>query len=302
MPVTNTSLSVVVLTHNEEVNLPACLESLSPLACEIFVVDSGSTDRTAEIARAAGADVIHHPFDTQARQLNWALDTIPFKSDWVLRLDADERLTPELAGELGTALPGLGDEVTGLYVKRRVYFMGRWMRHGGYYPTWLLRLWRNGCARAEDRAMDEHMVLLRGHAAYLKHDIEERNQKGLFAWVERQNSYSTREVNALTERSMQPEISPSFFGRPEQRRRWLKYSVYLRFPLFLRAFLYFVWRYFFQLGFLDHREGLIFHFLQACWLRFLIDAKLYEARLEQPQTQLPKEPVAAGQFGERRQK
>jgi glycosyltransferase involved in cell wall biosynthesis len=264
------------------VNLPACLESVRALGGPVFVVDSGSTDRTTEIARAFGAEVVVHEFRTQAQQLNWALEALPLETEWVLRLDADERLTPELAEELRTTLPALGDDVTGLYFKRRVYFLGRWIRHGGYYPTWLLRVWRRGCARSEDREMDEHMILLRGRHEYLRHDIEEKNQKDLAAWVDRQNRYSTREVAALLDGARQAEITPSARGTPEARRRWLKYGVYLRFPLFFRAVLYFLWRYFFRLGFLDGKPGLIFHFLQGCWHRFLIDAKLYEARRMRP--------------------
>lgn len=276
------SLSVIVLTYNEEGNLPSCLESLRGLGCEVFVIDSGSTDRTVAIARAAGAEVVTHEFETQARQLNWALDSLSLQGEWVLRLDADERVTPELARELRSVLVTLGAEITGLYVKRRVYFMGRWIRHGGYYPTWLLRLWRRGCARSEDRLMDEHMVLLRGKATFLKHDIVEQNRKGLSAWIGRQNHYSSREVMALFNGPSDGQIPPRLFGTPEARRRWLKYSVYLRFPSFFRALLYFLFRYFCRLGFLDGKEGLIFHFLQGCWYRFLVDAKIYEARKRAP--------------------
>ena len=162
-------LTVIVLTFNEEIDLPACLDSLSRLGCRIVVVDSDSDDRTVEIAKAAGADVFRHEFESQAQQLNWALDHIPMDSLWLLRLDADERFTPELAEELQTKLSGPTDNVTGFYVKRRVHFMGRWIRHGGYYPTWLLRVWKRGAARCEDRLMDEHMVLSEGEAAFLDH-------------------------------------------------------------------------------------------------------------------------------------
>jgi len=279
------SLSVIILTHNEEANLPACLESLKGLDCEVFVVDSGSTDRTMEIAQTYSAHVVSHEFHTQAQQLNWALDHLPLRGNWILRLDADERLTPELAQELGFLLPVVDLGITGFYLKRRVYFMGRWIRHGGYYPTWLLRVWRKDVARAEDRMMDEHMILLRGRSDFLKHDIKEENQKGLSAWLERQNKYSTREVEGFFQLRRGQEIPPSLFGTPEAKRRWLKHNLYLRFPMFIRAFLYFGWRYCFRLGFLDGREGLIFHFLQGCWYRFLIDAKIYEVGSKDRQRQ-----------------
>ncbi len=278
-PIPACALSAVILTYNEEANLPGCLASLRGLADEVVVVDSGSTDQTAEIARRYGARVVAHEFETQARQLNWALEHIPWQGNWVLRLDADERVSPELATELQVSLPSVEADVTGYYLKRRVYFLGRWMRHGGYYPTWLLRVWRRGCARSDDRVMDEHMVLLRGRVLYLRHDIVEQNQKGLSAWVDRQNRYASREAAAVLKGAAPTGTPPSFFGPPEARRRWLKYRVYLLVPRFLRAWLYFVFRYVFQLGFLDGREGLIFHFLHGCWYRFLIDAKIYELQL-----------------------
>ena len=276
----NPGLTTVVLTYNEELNLPGCLESLQALGCEVFAVDSGSTDRTVEIAETAGAQLVYHPFQSQAQQLNWALENLPLKEQWVLRLDADERLTPELTQELSATLPAADDEVSGFYVKRRVYFMGRWIRHGGYYPTWLLRVWRRGSAKVEDRLMDEHMVLLQGRAAFLKHDIVEQNQKGLYHWVERHNRYSTREAQAQLEGSTGAEISPSLFSTPEARRRWLRHRVYYRLPVLLRSFLYFIYRYFIRLGFLDGRQGLVFHFLQGFWYRFLVDAYILESRLK----------------------
>jgi len=274
-----TLLSLVILTYNEELNLSACLESVQGLPYEIFVVDSGSTDGTVKIAQDLGCQVVYHAFETQAQQLNWALEHLPLQGDWILRLDADERLTPELAQELSIVLPTLSADITGLYFKRRVYFLGRWMRHGGYYPTWLLRVWRRGCAWSENRLMDEHMILQQGQAAFLQHDIVEQNHKGLSVWIERQNRYASREAIALLAEVSDNQIPPRLFGTPEARRRWLKYNVYLRCPPFFRAFVYFLLRFFVQRGFLDGKEGLIFHFLQGCWYRFLIDAKTYEHQL-----------------------
>jgi glycosyltransferase involved in cell wall biosynthesis len=274
-------ISVIILTLNEELNLGPCLASCQPLTCDLFVVDSGSVDRTEEIARAAGAAFVYHPFDTQAGQLNWALANLPLTGEWILRLDADERLTQELGSELNVRLTRLDEDVTGLFIKRRVYFMGRWIRHGGYYPTWLMRVWRRGAAQCESRVMDEHMVLLTGKPDFLQCDIEEHNRKQLSLWIERQNGYSTREVMALLHKEVGHKVQPSLFGTPEARRRWLKYYAYLPFPPLIRPFLYFFWRYFFRLGFLDGKQGLIFHFLQGCWYRFLVDAKLYEFNISE---------------------
>ena len=271
-------LTAIVLTYNEEIDLPGCLDSLGLLGCRIVVVDSGSDDRTVEIAEQAGADLFHHDFESQARQLNWTLDNVPMDSAWLLRLDADERITPELAEELAEKLSPPPDGVTGLYFKRREYFMGRWIRHGGYYPTWLLRVWKRGAARCEDRSMDEHMVLSEGEAAFLDHDIVEESGKGLVRWTEKHNRYAVRETQAIMAGSSETGVQASIRGAPESRRRWMRDRVYGRTPLFLRAFLYFGYRYFIRLGFLDGRAGLVFHFLQGCWYRFQVDALLYEAR------------------------
>ena len=274
-------ISIIVLTYNEEVNIEACLRSVYDWAGEIFVVDSGSTDRTLEIAGRYTDQVFYHPFESWGAQVNWALDNLPFSYEWVLRLDADETVTPELAQELGCRLPALPDDVTALYCKRRVYFLGKWIRHGGYYPTWLLRIFRRRSVRYERHYGEaEHAIILTGSPEYLKHDIIDYNHKGLAFWTIKHEGYAAREVASLL--GMQPgtrvEIQGSPFGTPEVRKRWLKKNVYGRLPLFVRAFIYFLYRYILRLGFLDGIEGLIFHFLQGCWYRFYVDAKIWEAK------------------------
>lgn len=275
-------IAAVVLTYNEELNLEQCLKSICDLAAEIFVVDSGSTDKTLEIARKYGTLVFEHPFKNQADQFNWALDNLEIKSDWILKLDADEHITPELKEEITEVLPGTPSDFSGFYIKRRVYFMGRWIRHGGYYPTWFLRLWKNGMGRSEDKEMDEHIILLSGVAGKFKNDFVDENLHNLEWWTAKQNLFSSREVKEIMKSDRGIEVVPDLRGSQGARKRWLKKNVYMQLPRFMRASLFFFYRYFLRLGFLDGREGLIFHFLQAFWYRFLIDAKLYEAeRLRQ---------------------
>jgi glycosyltransferase involved in cell wall biosynthesis len=273
-------LSIILLTKNEETNLPATLTSLRELDAEIFVVDSGSTDRTVAIAQQAGCHVFEHPFENQAKQLNWALQNLSITTPWIMRLDADERLTPELVEELKQVLSQTPEDITGYQVKRRVFFMGRWIRHGGYYPTWLLRIWRTGVGTCEQRCMDEHIVLSRGKTANLQHDIIDENHKGLSFWTDKHNHYADREVKDFL--SAMSDASDDLLkgGQLSQasRRRWVKTNLYARSPLFFRAFLYFLMRYTIGLGFLDGIEGLIFHLLQGFWYRFLVDAKIYETR------------------------
>lgn len=270
-------LNVIILTHQEELNLPHALCSLKGLDCEVFVVDSGSTDRTVEIARSFGAHVVQHAFESQARQLNWALDTLPLTAPWTLRLDADERLTDELATEISRMLKDAPPEVAGYLIKRRFYFWGRWIRFGGYYPTWLLRLWRTGMARSEEVWMDEHMVMTGGSIGRLKHDLIDENHKGLTFWIDKHNRYSDREVMVIDAGA--GESKRRHLGAAVARKRFLKNSLYGRSPLFLRAIGYGMLRYFILLGFLDGKAGFVFHFLQGFWYRLLIDAKIYERRM-----------------------
>ncbi len=276
-------ISIIILTRNEEVNLPACLTSLQQLEAEIFIVDSGSTDRTVEIAKDSNCQVFEHPFENQAQQINWALENLRIKTPWIMRLDADERLTPELVEELNQILPQTPANITGYQVKRRVFFMGRWIRYGGYYPTWLLRIWRTGIGTCEQRWMDEHIVLSKGKIANLEYDIIDENNKGLNFWIDKHNSYANREVkDMLTMGSLATDslIKKGQLSQASQRR-WVKQNLYRRSPLFVRSFLYFFMRYTFGLGFLDGTEGLIFHFLQGFWYRFLVDAKIYELKKQQ---------------------
>jgi len=277
-------ISVIILSFNEEKNIEDCLKSIYGWVEEIFIVDSYSTDKTLEIARKYTDKIYQHPFENQAKQFNWGLDNLPITTDWIMRLDADEMVTPELANELSYILPNISPDITGLYLKRRVYFMGKWIKHGGYYPTWLLRIWRKDKARYEERAMDEHVILHEGKTIRLKRDIIDWNKKGLSFWVEKHNQFASREMQAILDHyndrlELNPlYLAPSLLGSQEQKKRWLKEKLYLHMPLFLRSFLYFLYRYFFRLGFLDGKEGLIFHFLQGFWYRFLVDAKIYEMK------------------------
>jgi glycosyltransferase involved in cell wall biosynthesis len=268
-------VSVIVLTFNEEANLPACLESLRGLPCVVFVVDSGSSDRTIEIARQHSAAVTHHEFENYAAQRNWALDNLPIKTPWVLNLDADERLTPELREEIKGLLERPPANVSGFLLRKRTIFMGRWIRHGGHYPSYHLRLFRNGKGRCEARRYDQHFVT-DGHAQKLTSDYLDVVSSSLLAWTLRHGRWAGMEASELLDpQAAGNQVKPAVLGNPIQRRRWWR-NVYAHGPLFSRALAYWVYRYFFRLGFLDAREGMIFHFLQCFWFRFLVDAMIYE--------------------------
>ena len=274
-------ISLVILTYNEEKQIVRCINSAKDICSDIFIIDSFSTDSTVEIAESLGAKVFQKEWmNNHAKQFNWGLENLPVKTDWVLRLDADEYLTPELANEINQKLSTLNKDITGVILKRRVYFMNRWIKHGGYYPIYLLRLWRCGSGKYEERWMDEHVKLEHGNAITFENDFVDDNLNNLTWWTNKHNNYATREaidlLNIKYNFSATVGIDANLSKAQDKRKRWLKENLYTFIPLFLRPFLYFIYRYIFKIGFLDGIPGLIWHFLQGFWYRFLVDAKVYD--------------------------
>jgi len=271
-------VAVVILTRDEEANLPYALASVVEWAAEIWVVDAGSTDRTVAIAEASGATVVTHAFTGYAAQRTWALRALPFQQEWVVFLDADEALTPELREDLRIALAAPPPGVAGFYVKRRFIFLGRWLRHGGYYPVWLLRAVRHRVARCEERGVDEHL-LVDGETARLAHDLLHEDRRPLSRWIERHVQYAALAAADLERRAPADGVAPRWGSRePVERSRWWYERVYRRIPLGARALAYFCYRYVLRGGFLDGQEGLVYSILQVLWYRVLIDANILEAR------------------------
>lgn len=272
-------ISVIILTLNEEKHLERCLKSLRLFTDKILIVDSGSTDRTLAIAESLGAKVVQNPWVTYAAQFNFGIENNPFKTKWLMRMDADEYVLPELAAEITANLSNLPENVTGLFVKRRVMFMNQWIRRGGYYPIWLLRIWQSGKGICEELWMDEHIKLFEGQTIQLKNDLVDHNLNNLTWWTQKHNLYAIREVIDLLDIKYNfasaNRVAPKLLGTQDQRKRYLKLK-YASLPLFTRPFIYFFYRYVLQLGILDGRKGLIWHVLQGLWYRFLVDAKLYE--------------------------
>lgn len=274
-----TDLTVVILTKNEEQNLEKCIKSFKNVAKRVVVVDSYSTDKTVELAKELGAEVFEHPFENHAAQFNWALDNADIQTEWVMKVDADEEFTLELADEIDEKLDKLPPNVNGVILRRRVYFMGRWLKHGGKYPELLLRIFRVGHGMSEMKLMDEHIVVTDGDVVTFKNDFSDNNNKSLEWWIAKHNWYSNKEVleqqtktGALNDESVE-ETATSMQAKV---KRFVKNHGYYSLPKFFRAHLYFIYRYYFRLGFLDGAEGKIYTFLQAYWYRFLVDAKMYE--------------------------
>lgn len=268
-------VSVLIPTKNEERNIVECINSVS-WADEIVVFDSFSDDRTVHIAREIGVKVVQREFDNFATHKNWALDHIDFKHEWILILDADERITDALATEIN-ALLQQPPEFNGYYIPWQNWFAGKWIRHGGGYPRWNLRLLRRGYGRYEPRIVHEH-VLLDGPAGFLKNELINYDYKGIERWVDRHNTYSSMEaVEVYRERSQRnKKFLPTNLGtRGPERRRFLKNLAYRYLPT--RSLAKFLWMYVLRQGFLDGRMGFRYCLLQAFY-EYQISLKLEELR------------------------
>ena len=274
-------IAVIILTYNEELHIERALRSIASIAREIVIVDSYSTDRTLEICRAAGARVVQNPFVNQAKQFQWSLDNVPVTSEWIIRLDADEIIEPDLAKEIAEKLPQLRSDVAGINLHRKTIFLNRWIKHGGRYPLTMLRIWRRGKGRIEDRWMDEHIYLTEGRAVTFDGGFADHNLNDLTFFTDKHNKYATREaIEVINQRRglflFKNDGGTRTTSRQASSKRFLKENLYNKVPFEIGALSYFLYRYFLRFGFLDGREGLIYHFLQGFWYRFLVGAKVRE--------------------------
>jgi glycosyltransferase involved in cell wall biosynthesis len=289
-PAAPLDLTVAILTYNEAMHIERAIASVAPFARDILVIDSFSNDGTVDLARKAGARVLQNPFVNQAKQFQWGLDQGQIRTRWILRLDADEILESDLGAKLIATLPTLPDDVVGINFNRKHIFMNRWVRHGGRYPLRLLRLWRNGHGRVEDRWMDEHMVVWGGRCITLSGGFADWNLRDLTYFTDKHNKYATREaIDRLGHKYKLLERDEAFYAESASlqaiAKRFIKEKIYNRLPFWAAPLFYFLFRYFIQLGFLDGKSGLIYHFLQGFWYRFLVEAKTLE--LEQGLPNLP---------------
>lgn len=277
------TVAVIILTYNEERHIARALDSISSFATQVFVVDSYSTDATVAIAEQYGAKVFLRPFRNYADQFQWAIENLPISSEWTMRLDADEVIDPDLIDEVKVKLPLVTADhlIGGINLKRRHIFMGRWIRHGGRYPLVLTRFWRSGHGRIEDRWMDEHIIIDSGKTTIFDNFFSDVNLQDLTFFTEKHNKYATREaIDALNQKyslfKSEFTVTAESASFQASYKRFLKEKIFNKLPFWLGPLNYFLYRYFIQLGFLDGLPGLIYHFLQGFWYRFLVGAKVYE--------------------------
>lgn len=276
-------LTVIILTYNEEIHIRRCIENVEPIARDIFIIDSFSTDKTLEIAKGyEKVHILQNKWENNyAKQFNWGLENADIKTKWVLRLDADEYLTPELIDELSRTLPDMSDNYTGIVFPLRRVFLGRTIRRGMPVVK-LLRMFQYGKATSEVRMMDEHIQLKEGEAIELKNEFADDNLNNLSWWTQKHIGYAIREATDLLD--MEFDLTGSAkndetikLSSQALKKRRRKHG-YAKKPLFWRSFAYFIYRYFFKLGFLEGKEGFLWHFLQGWWYRTLVDAKVYEIK------------------------
>lgn len=279
--------SVLIPTLNEEKNVEVALESAADLSDDIVVLDSGSSDGTEAIVRRFAANsrqgtvrFISHAFEGYGKQWNWAIENVEWRYPWLFLLAADERITHELSAEIKEIFSNpLPENQAAFFMRRKFIWMGRWIRHGGIYPFWDARLFKIGSARYDDRGINEHLIINGAHLRLKGSIIHEDRRESLDPWTLKHLKYADLECATLLRESLvdtSTHLKPKLFGTQAERKRWLRYRVWNRIPPLIRPFIYFLYRYLFRLGFLDGKEGLVYHFLQGLWFPFLIDAKYIE--------------------------
>lgn len=267
-------ITALILTKNEEMNIKDCIESIINLVKRIVVVDSYSTDRTVEIARNCGAEVYQHPFENYAKQYMYGVEAARAETVWMLRIDADERFTPDSATELEKICnENMNTDVTGVTLRFKKNFLGKDLYHGGVYPWRKMNCYKSRYGAIENRNMDEHIILSKGRIVDMKNDCLHFDFKSLEFFINKHNWYSSREALDYFEHEKRQAAKEKL-----DFKTWFKMNIYYKLPLGMRAHMYYLYRYYIKAGFLDGTEGKMYAFLQAYWYRYLVDAKIYEQK------------------------
>ncbi len=277
----NKEFSFIILTFNEEIHLPRLLESIAGLNARIYILDSGSTDDTLKIAEKYKAEVKTNAFENHPKQWDFALKNFDIETPWIIGLDADQIVTPELFIMLQDFKSDNFSHVNGIYFNRKNYFKGTWIKYGGFYPKYLLKMFRTSVGYSDlNENMDHRFVVPGQTEVWKKGHITEENLKEnkISFWIAKHNRYSDLTAQEEVERLgnlRNQTVQPKFWGSPDERIAWLK-KMWWKMPLGLRPFLYFTYRLFFRLGILDGSNGILFHFLQGFWFRLIVDVKIKE--------------------------
>ena len=279
----NSTFSFIVLTFNEEFHLPRLLSSIQSLKASTYILDSGSTDNTLNIATEFGCTIKSNPFVNHPSQWHAALTSFDITTPWVICLDADQIVTNELMYLLQNFKDEDYKDVSGIYFNRKNIFKGKWLKHGGYFPLYLLKMFRFGVGYSDLNENMDHRFIVPGKTIIWKtgYIIEENYKENQISfWINKHNRYSDLVATEEWERIQKlrtQTLQPNIFGSPDQKKAFLK-SIWWKMPLYVRPFIYFFHRYVIQLGILDGKQGFVFHFLQAFWFRLVVDIKIDEIK------------------------
>lgn len=270
-------LTVVILTYNEGIHIARAIRNVLRWADKVIVLDSYSQDKTVEIAKNLDVEVIFRKFDDYKNQRLYAIDYCKDKTEWMFFLDADEYLLDETKDEIKNVM-NQKNNIAGYYVPRRFIFMKKWIRYGGYYPCYLIRLFKPTAATVYG-AVNEH-VIIHGEVAKLRHDVVDHNLKDVASWIHKHNKYTDLEsLRFWHAKNTQRKIKGlDSFARLEWKD-WVRENIWNHLPLLVKPFFYFIYRYFIRFGFLDGKVGFIYHLLQGWWYYFMIDVKYIEIKI-----------------------
>lgn len=277
----NKNFSFIILTFNEEVHLPRLLDSIKALDAPVYILDSGSKDDTIEIAHQYQAEIKVNQFINHPQQWDFALKNFDIKTPWTIGLDADQIVTPELYQLLESFEDQKHKDVNGIYFNRKNYFQGHWIRYGGYYPIYLLKMFRTGIGYSDLNENMDHRFIVTGKTVIWKegHLIEENlKENEIDFWFSKHEHYSELIAQEELERMQNlrvQSLKPSLLGNPDEKKAWLK-RLWWKLPLGIRPYLYYTYRMVFQFGFLDNKTARHFHYLQGLWFRKLVDRKINE--------------------------
>lgn len=278
--------SFIILTYNEEIHLPRLLQSISELNAPTFILDSYSTDNTLTIVENFGAQLLQNQFENHPKQWDFALRNFNIQTPWVICLDADQVVTNELKQYLLTFRDEDHRDINGIYFNRKNFFKGKWIKHGGYFPFYMLKMFRYSIGYSDLNENMDHRFLVPGKTTIWKNGVlleENLKENNIHFWIAKHNRYSDLVALEEVERlqlARSQTIKPRFWGSPYERSAWFK-RLWWQLPRYARPMLYFIYRAFFQLGILDGRTGIIFHFLQGFWFRLIVDIKIDEILKQQ---------------------
>lgn len=267
--------TAIIMTKNEEKNIVDCLKSMDGFAKRCVIIDCGSTDNTVNLAKENGADVYYHDFEYYAKQFNWGIDNTDIDTEWIIRLDADERFPDKLIEEIEELIVrNTNKEMNGITIEADFFFLNRLMKHGIRNKRKMM-MFKHKVGRIEDRRRDAHSIISAGFSESTRNKFLHYDFKDLDSYIRRYNWYATREMQDYIEYTQDGSTQINT-DKEIQERRKKKFGVYYKAPMFMRSWLWFIYNYIFRVGFLDGKEGLIFCFFECYWYRYLVDAKIYE--------------------------